>query len=465
MHDQLPETLKMIGLRDHSVTNEYRIFGPPGTGKTRSSTQHIHRAVDRFGSNSVMATSFTRAAAIELTGRDVPIDLERIGTLHSSCFHALGKPPIAEAHVADWNRENPRSPITPVSRDRRLEGENANTEEDPVLKAGDGLLQQLNYYRGKMIAPESWPNSVRDFHFRWGQYKASNGFLDFSDLIDTALLDLEFAPNNPAVIIADEAQDLNPMQMGLVRKWGRGADHFVLAGDDDQTIYAWAGASPEAILRPEIPEDHKSFLTETQRVPQAIHALAEQLIHRVSQRQEKTYEPRNATGEVRRLSLGYKSPEYLILRTIERHLSERKRIMLLGSCSYMLRPILAVLRREAIPFHNPYRKSNGFWNPLRTSSRKSAANRVRALLIAHASFGAGHHSWRGGELALWAEWLPERGILTSRGREIIAALGPVKETTLEILGAIFQPDTRTDILEALRANTLAQLRSRHVNRV
>ena len=100
----------------------------------------------------MMATSFTRAAAIELTGRDVPIDLNRIGTLHSACFHALGRPSIAEAHVDDWNRENPRFPITPVSRDRRLEGENTNTEEDPMLKAGDGLLQQLNYYRGKMIA-------------------------------------------------------------------------------------------------------------------------------------------------------------------------------------------------------------------------------------------------------------------------------------------------------------------------
>ncbi len=35
--------------------------------------------------------------------------------------------------------------------------------------------------------------------------------------------------------------------------------------------------------------------------------------------------------------------------------------MLLGSCSYMVQPILRVLRREAIPFHNPYRKANGFW--------------------------------------------------------------------------------------------------------
>jgi superfamily I DNA/RNA helicase len=99
----LPET---IGLQDHSLTNEYRIFGPPGTGKTRSATTHIRRAVARFGTDSVMVTSFTRAAAIELTGRDVPIDPHRIGTLHSFCFHALGKPQVAEANVGDWNREH-----------------------------------------------------------------------------------------------------------------------------------------------------------------------------------------------------------------------------------------------------------------------------------------------------------------------------------------------------------------------
>ena len=101
MHDQETGTLETIGLRDHSRTNEYRIIGPPGTGKTRSATLHIRRAVDRFGCNSVVATSFTRAAAIELAGRDTPLDPDRIGTLHSFCFDALGKPLIAEANVAD----------------------------------------------------------------------------------------------------------------------------------------------------------------------------------------------------------------------------------------------------------------------------------------------------------------------------------------------------------------------------
>jgi len=126
--------------------------------------------------------------------------------------------------------------------------------------------------------------------------------------------------------------------------------------------------------------------------------------------------------------------------------------MLLGSCAYMLQSIITVLRKEAIPFHNPYRKSNGFWNPLRTNSRKSAANRIRALLVAHAGFGAGYHMWRGSELALWTEWLPEH-VLMDRGRELIATLPPMKELTRETLEAVFREDALTAILAALRAGS------------
>jgi hypothetical protein len=33
-HPDIEEALSAIGDRDHSITAEYRIFGPPGTGKT-----------------------------------------------------------------------------------------------------------------------------------------------------------------------------------------------------------------------------------------------------------------------------------------------------------------------------------------------------------------------------------------------------------------------------------------------
>ena len=83
-------TLEGIGEQDHAETSEYRIFGPPGTGKTTNLTRQIRRAVERYGSNAILVTSFSRAAAHELAGRDLPVDPDRVGTLHSHCFHALG---------------------------------------------------------------------------------------------------------------------------------------------------------------------------------------------------------------------------------------------------------------------------------------------------------------------------------------------------------------------------------------
>ena len=43
------EALSAIGLRDHSTTAEYRIFGPPGTGKTTNLGRQIRRAGAKFG--------------------------------------------------------------------------------------------------------------------------------------------------------------------------------------------------------------------------------------------------------------------------------------------------------------------------------------------------------------------------------------------------------------------------------
>jgi hypothetical protein len=64
-------------------------------------------------------------------------------------------------------------------------------------------------------------------------------------------------------------------------------------------------------------------------------------------RQEKLYFPRPVDGAVHRLSGTYKSPEYVILSSAMKHLERGQTIMFLAACSYMLRPISQVLRKNA----------------------------------------------------------------------------------------------------------------------
>jgi superfamily I DNA/RNA helicase len=49
------------------------------------------------------------------------------------------------------------------------------------------------------------------------------------------------------VIFADEAQDLNVMHWKVMRRWDGHGHNFIHAGDDDQAIYSFMGASPDAI--------------------------------------------------------------------------------------------------------------------------------------------------------------------------------------------------------------------------
>ena len=637
--------------------------------------------------------------------------------MHSHCFHALGGPEIAEANVEEWNRDNPQLALTPTKKPGKMLGEESVEEDAGPAKGGDFLLQELNRCRGRMLPQEMWPAVVRQFAAKWQEYKQENGLFDFCDLIDTCYRDVYTAPRNPSVIFADEAQDLNRMQLSLLRKWGKRAEYFIVVGDDDQAslpgsrvlteggisvpvealdpnrhrimsydlvhtrlnglrkgsafaiqrsvysgqavhvrvagrvtrtthnhpwlfrwtessrekhivylmrkgesfrvgwckliradgschlavrayleradaawvlrvcatrseaslwesyvaaeygistavwrpmhdqsgghytaavisklffmlgnqanraarclaafgrdvnlpfyehgkssrygartmktaacnliagvmavplaervapdgvawrpidridrshyqgpvyglsvppdhtyvadgivthncIYTFTGSTPDAILDPDIPDDHKIILKQSYRVPRAVHALADRLIRQVTRRQEKVYLPRPEDGSVERLTTGgYKSPEYYILKTAEEHLAKGKTIMFLGSCSYMLRPVVQVLRKNGIPFHNPYRNTNGFWNPLRVGKKGSTVERVLALLVAHPEF-EGHRPWTHADLVLWAELLASKGVLKHGIKAHLHSYQPDQQVTMERLVEIFEP--------------------------
>jgi len=351
---------------------EYRLLGPPGTGKTSWVVKQIERASLKYDPPEIYLSSFTKAAAMEIASRVQPTGMyvarENIGTIHALCYRTLGAPLIAETMMKEWSAKCPEWAMEKKNGDRLLD--EAATDEDD----GPDLLQEYNLWRGRSVEGAPLPPNVQRFAQAWEEFKAETGALDFTDL-------LLQAPEHLAgckVLIIDEAQDLNPLQWRIVRRWGEQAEVFCVAGDEDQTLYRFMGADPASLMTPIAPENvlhlHQSY-----RVPRAVHEVAQRWIERLGPRRNpKPYQPTGEEGEVAWSPLGLAEPEALA-QALMGESEQGRTVMCLASCSYMLRPVTESLRRIGAPFHNPYRRRRGDWNPL---GHKETLRRVASFGVA-----------------------------------------------------------------------------------
>ena len=384
------------------------------------------RAAKRFGSENVVICSLTRTAAAEIASRDIPIPRENIGTLHALAFRALGRPTIAEGEVKAWNEAEPML---------RLSGAKPSVDEPESLRSdratkGDELMAVAQVYRHNRLPRSSWRDDVVMFQRRWEAWMAEEGLVDFTGLIEDALEAVPVAPGEPSVFVVDEAQDCSVLELDLVRKWAAQAeDGVVLAGDGDQAIYGWRGASARAFLAPNIPKENNYHLTQSYRVPKAVHAVASKWIEKASYRYAVEYHPRDHPGEVATVDGNAKNVMPLIDAALK-DIEQGKSVMILATCGFMLRNLITMLRREGIPFHNPFRPNHGGWNPLR-----GGVGRLLAYLRPDpATYPDAFRLWTWEEAAKWVEVVRAKDSFAPAGKTMIRQLGKDEERCAETIG-------------------------------
>ena len=279
-----------------------KIYGPPGTGKTFRLIRRVNAYV-RTGTpyHKIGYFAFTKKAAKEARNR-IGVDEKQVPyfqTLHAFCFHLLNlnESAIIQPHhyEALGKKLNVRVNFNDKYNDEQTHFLTCNNPYFQMIQKSINkdipLREEFNLNEHDRKDIESW-DTLNHIYINLQEYKTKMHLLDFNDLIKKVINSGKI-PKLKAIFI-DEAQDLSPLQWQLYDKLRENCDDMYLAGDDDQAIFAWAGADVNRFIKEPANE---RVLRYSRRVSKAVQEQSQIAVSRISGiRKHKEYLPRAQEG-------------------------------------------------------------------------------------------------------------------------------------------------------------------------
>lgn len=282
------------------------VLGPPGTGKTTRLLGEVEKSLARgVEPDKIGYVSFTRRAAQEAVERATAkfsldkTQLRYFRTLHSMCFNSLG---LSNGDVFEGKK------LVEFGNWIGIELSEMRYSEDGLLTGftpGDRALFMENLARVRCVTLREQYDLQHD-NLPWNfvervarglsEYKRVTALLDYTDMLEH-FVRTEWSPNLEELYV-DEAQDLSLLQWQVVEKLASTTRRVVVAGDDDQAIYRWAGAAVEHFVDM---QGASSVLGQSWRCPPEVQSLSQEIISRVSHRRPKEWSPRQGGGSVERV--------------------------------------------------------------------------------------------------------------------------------------------------------------------
>ena len=286
----------------------YKYFGPPGTGKTHKLISRA-KAYIRIGTplDSIAYFAFTKKAAKVARNR-MPVDNDKLyyfRTIHSFAFDQLDLNTKKVMQPSDYEKIGKKLNVRVKYYDKYNKEEifYLNNDSPYFQMIGRAMNRDVsireeydrNEHNRKEIKKFSILKNIDD---NLKEYKKVKKKLDFNDMI-YKLIEKENLPKFKVIFI-DEAQDLSPLQWKLFDRLKEYADDIYLAGDDDQAIFAWAGADVNRFINEPAKE---TVLKYSKRISKAVQEQSiVPLTNIVGQRKLKQYYARDYEGLSERIN-------------------------------------------------------------------------------------------------------------------------------------------------------------------
>jgi DNA helicase-2/ATP-dependent DNA helicase PcrA len=361
-----------------------RLFGGPGSGKTTELLDRVEELLDQdgVGVNDILLVSYTRAAANEVRERlaerrDLnPRSLQgSVCTMHAKAYELLD---LSRNDVVDEDDKQEFCEDFGIEFEDEYSGAGRRTARSTTLGnkiiATSQWLQRTrrdvadwydvpfqwneeevrlppdidpNAQEGNKYTP-TWPSDddrldVPEAIRGWRSYKGDEELVGFADMLER-VRQRSLLPNVDYLVI-DEFQDITSLQYDVYDEWKSHMEQVLIAGDDDQVVYAWQGADPRLLL-----DEHGNdvILDTSHRLPSEILSVVQQEVRHIDERQEKNLSPRKQGGSVEQID----SPSMLeLVRNVRYTVEEHDgTLMILFRARYQMFRFIDEFIDEGIPF-------------------------------------------------------------------------------------------------------------------
>jgi len=441
----------------------FRIFGPPGTGKTTKLLNMVDQALESgIHPSQIAFLAFTRKAANEAKERaaerfqlNAETDLYYFRTLHSLAYRLLN---IKEKDLMQAKHYKELGAMIGFQLNQvktaDMEDGKSGISEHPILSIINlsrlkkiSLKEQYN----KSNIQSTW-HEVEYVATAYDDYKETNHLVDYTDMLALFVQNYQAICPSFKLCFLDEAQDLSPLQWDIAHALDEKSEKMYCAGDDDQAIYRWAGADVDHFIN--LPGGSE-VLEQSYRIPRKVHHVAEGIAKRIAHRFPKAYKPKRDIGEVLIIS---------DIRTLD--LSEGT-WLIMAQANYMLGPVAELLKSGGYLFERNGARSISeklstavnSWERLR---KGAAIYRSSAKAVYSYMAGNGEKIARGkktitgdsGDLLTYDKLVEDHGLLASKDEPWFEALNKIPPTERIYITALLRRGEKFNAIPRIRLSTI-----------
>lgn len=357
------------------------LLAVPGSGKTTVLVTRLGYLLYCKGvaPGSILTVTYTVAATKDMARRfESVFGPEYAGRLAFRTINGL-----CDTVIRAYAKQNGSTPFTLLSNEAQLNGAlrelmlHLGMDYPTELQIKD-VRTHITYCKNMMLSEaEIWAHQVDglDFpalYFEYQDYMRREKRMDFDDqMVFTYRIFrqhpdiLEKFQRRYRYFCVDEAQDTSKIQHAILRLLAEKHRNIFMVGDEDQSIYGFRAAWPQALLEFEQTwPGAKVLLMETNyRSTKSIVERADAFIQNNRDRHPKHMRTDNPQGEpIRKIQLGDYNRQYNYLLKVAKDCQKPTAVLFRNNDSAL--PIIDLLEREGVPYACRQREGFFFANPV-----------------------------------------------------------------------------------------------------